>query len=601
MTQSTSNPTTASRLTTNATDYLLDGKPHQIISGSMTYYRMVPEVWVDRLEKLVALGANSLEVYVPWNLHEPRKGEYKFDGLCDLPKFLQSCADAGLNVLFRPGPYICGEWEFGGLPWWLLNERDIVLRSSDPTFLKHVDEWWEQLIPRVLPYMSTNGGPIVAVQVENEYGYYGNDKAYLEHLRDKLRELGVDVLLFTSDGPGNPECFINGSLPDAVITANFGSNPQQHMPTLRKAQPNGPLTCMEFWIGWFDAWGNERKASREPQSAADDLKAMLDMNASVNFFMFCGGTSFGFMSGANDSDGYEPHVTSYDYDALLTECGDVTPKYELCREVIAKHTGRTDLTRTFEPSPKLDLGEVEFTEQVSLTDALPALSAPLRSAKPLPIERLGYGYGYVLYSAEVPRIFKDFLIRIRGMRDFAHVLADGQSLGTWYINDPQPEWTLPVTGETVKLDILVDCMARPNFGHKLKQLKGISDGVYFGPRRHDERAHIGWACYPLPMDADLAKLPWSKSPIDGAAPRFYRAKFNVDTPADTFLALPNCTKGFASINGFNLGRYWEIGPQHTLYIPGPLLKQGENELIVFDCVGQEAAKARLQDKPEWDL
>ncbi len=588
------------RLTTDATDYLIDGKPVQIIAGSMTYYRMMPEQWADRLAKLAALGGNAVEVYVPWNLHEPRKGEYVFDGRCDLVKFLELSAEAGLDVLLRPGPYICGEWEFGGLPWWLLNEPDIELRCSDPVYLKHVDEWWEELIPRILPFLSTNGGPITAVQFENEYGYFGDDKPYLEHLRDKLRALGVDVLLFTSDGPGNPECFINGSLPDALITANFGSNPQQHLPTLRKAQPEGPLTCMEFWIGWFDAWGNETKSSREPQSAADDLQAMLEANASVNFFMFCGGTSFGFMSGANDSNAYEPHVTSYDYDGLLTECGDITPKFELCRDVIAKHTGRTDLTHTFAPSKKIDLGELTFTQNVSLVDALSAFAEPVSSLKPKPLERLGEGYGYALYRSRVPKVFDGFPLVLRGMRDFAHVLVDGKTLDTWYVNDPQPEWKVPIAGETAQMDILVDCMARPNFGHKLKELKGINGGVYFGPNRHDERAHFHWDSYALPMEPEqLAKLPWGTGDVTDSAPRFFRATFNVDEPADTFLALPGCTKGFAAINGFNLGRYWKIGPQHTLYVPGPLLKPGENELIVFDVVGSGEAKARLQDHPKF--
>lgn len=586
------------RLTTDATDFLLDGKRRQIISGSMSYFRMAPQHWADRLDKLAALGANAVELYVPWNLHEPYKGRFDFTGRRDLPRFLELAAQAGLDVLLRPGPYICAEWEFGGLPWWLLNEPGIEFRCSHPAFLRCVDAWWEQLIPRVLPHLSTRGGPVVAVQVENEYGYFGNDTAYLEHLRDKLRALGVDVLMFTSDGPYNPEAFANGRLPDLLCTTNFGSNPAEYLDRLRQAQPKGPLACMEFWVGWFDAWGNPRKSTRDPQSAADDLRTMLGMNASVNLFVFHGGTSFGFMSGANDSDRYEPHVTSYDYDGLLTECGDVTDKYEKCRQVIAAHTGRDDLNRVFEPSRKLDLGDVQFTESVSLTDALPNLSNPVRSAKPLPLERLGAGYGYVLYRSRISDVFRGFPLRLRGMRDFAHVMLNGQTLGTWYVNDPQPEWTVEFDGDSAQLDILVDCMARPNFGHKLRELKGISDGVYFGARRHDERAHFGWENYPLPME-DLSALPWSAGDVGTAGPRFYRASFDVDDPADTFLALPGFTKGFAAANGFNLGRYWNIGPQHTLYVPGPILRRGRNELIVFEGVRSASTTARLQSQPEF--
>ena len=585
-------------LTTNATDYLLNGEPLQIISGSMTYFRMVPEHWADRLEKLAALGANAVEVYTPWNLHEPRPGEFDFSGRCDLVRFIELAADQGLDVLLRPGPYICGEWEFGGLPWWLLKEPGIALRSRDPRFLERVDAWWEELLPRITPYLSTRGGPITAVQIENEYGYFGDDRVYLRHLRDKVRSLGVDVLLFTSDGPYNPEAMANGGLPDVLRTANFGSDPATHFPTLRRAQPEGPLTCMEFWVGWFDAWGNETKASRSAENAAQDLRTMLEMNGSVNLFMFCGGTSFGFMSGANDSDRYEPHVTSYDYDGLLTECGDITPKYEACRRVIAEYTGAEAAPAAFSPSPKLDLGALEFTEQVSLLDGLDALAEPVESAKPLPIEHLDEGYGYVLYRSEVPRVFEGLPLVLRGMRDFAHVMVDGRSLDTWYVNDEQPDWKVDFNGATARLDILVDCMARPNFGHKLKELKGINDGVYFGARRHDERGHFGWQNYALPM-RDLSGLPWKPGASQESVPGFRRARFRVESPADTFLVLPGATKGFAMVNGFNLGRYWNIGPQQSLYIPGPILRPGQNELIVFDAVGFNGAEARMQDAPVW--
>lgn len=583
-------------LTTNTTDYLLDGKKHLIIAGSMSYYRMFPEVWQDRLEKLLALGANTVEVYVPWNLHEPQKGEFEFSGLADLEGFLKASAEVGLDVLLRVGPYICGEWEFGGLPWWLLNEQDIELRCSDPTYLKHVDAWWEELIPRVLPYLSTRGGPVIAVQPENEYGYFGDDRGYMEHLRDKLRTLGVDVLLFTSDGVFTPETIANGGLPDVLKTANFGSKPEENLANLRKAQPEGPLTCMEFWVGWFDAWGNDTKSSRDAESAAADLKTMLEMNASVNFFTFCGGTSFGFMSGANDSDQYEPHVTSYDYDGLLTEAGDITPKYELCRSVIAEYTGRTDLTRTFKPAPTIAPGPVTIQATVSLTDALGSISTPVQSVKPKSIERLGHGYGYVMYRAQVPASFDGLPIRLRGMRDFAHVMLNGTSMGTWYINDDHPDWVFRCSGEHAQLDILVDCMARPNFGHRYKELKGISEGVFFGARRHDERAHFGWTSHALPM-TNLDALPWGNEGNERRGPSFDRVLFQIEDTADTYLRLEGYEKGFAMINGFNLGRYWKIGPQHTLYVPKQVLREGENELIVFDAVGSEPGRPSFQSTP----
>jgi beta-galactosidase len=587
------------KLTYDSTRFFRDGQPHQILSGSVSYFRTLPEQWPDRLEKLVALGCNTVELYVPWNLHEPRKGTYDFSDRLDLEHYLDLASEAGVDVILRPGPYICAEWEFGGLPWWLLTERDLDLRCSDPGFLEYVDRWWGHLLPRILPYQSTRGGPVVACQVENEYGYYGYDVAYLEHLRDRLRELGVDVMLFTSDGTYGPEQQRHGGLPDLLRTANFGSAPEARFAELKKAQPEGPMACMEFWVGWFDLWGNEAKSQRDPDSVVTDLTWMLEKGASVNFFVFHGGTSFGFTSGANLADRYDPTVTSYDYDGLLTECGDLTPKYLACREAIARHTGRTDLDRTFAPAPRLPAHTVPLAESVSLLDAADDLAAPVCSPQPRSIEQLGEGYGYVLYRARIPASFGDRPMRLRGMHDFAHVLADGTSLGTWYRNDPQPAWTLPFNGPHADVDIVVDCMARPNFGHCLGERKGITEGVFFGDTRHEERAHFGWTCYALPM-TDLSRLTWgSEAPADG--PRFYRGWLEADTPADTFLALPGFTKGFAMVNGFNLGRYWAVGPQHSLYVPAPLLRKGLNELVVFEVVGCRQPTAELVEEPVWTL
>ncbi len=591
--------TTARRLTIDDTDYLLDGEPHQIISGSMTYFRFLPEQWEDRLTKLAALGANTLEVYVPWNLHEPRQGTFDFEGRLDLVRHIEMAGEAGLDVLLRPGPYICAEWDFGGLPWWLNKEDDIDLRCSCPKFLGYVDAWWAQLIPKVTPLLSTNGGPIIACQIENEYGYYGNDHAYLEHLRDKLRELGVDTLIFTSDGTYAPHLQANGGLDDCLRTANFGSDPETRFAQLRKAQPRGPMSCMEFWVGWYDTWGKARKSARNTESVVTELKWMLEHNASVNLFVFCGGTSFGFTSGAVLADTYDPDVTSYDYDGLLSECGDVTTKYYACRDAIAKHTGRADLTKTFEPSHKIKPGKVELTESVSLEDALDTISEPVVTRSPRPIEKLDQGYGYVLYRAHVPASYKGLPLRLRGMHDFAHVKVDGQSIGTWYRNDEQPTWSVEFAGDSAQLDILVDCMGRANFGHRMNERKGITGGVFFGQKGYEERAHFGWECHPLPMD-NLADLPWwTTRSLDG--PRFFRATFKVDEIGDTYLELPGFTKGFAMVNGFNLGRYWDIGPQHTLYVPAPLLKEGKNELIVFEVVGctADTPTALLLDHPVW--
>ena len=598
--------TDTKQLTINDRDYLLNGSPIQIISGSLSYFRMLPEQWDDRLAKLAALGANTVEIYIPWNLHEPTPGSYNFSHRLDLPQFLDRAAAHELLVLFRPGPYICGEWDFGGLPWWLLNEPNTQLRSSDPAFLKHVDAWFEKLIPAVTPYLGSNGGPIVATQIENEFGYFGHDPAYLNHLKNKLQSLGIDTLLFTSDGTYEPHQQANGGLPDCLRTANFGSDPDSRLAELRKSQPTGPLTCMEFWVGWFDAWHNQAKSTRDPHSVTQDLATMLAANASANIFVFHGGTSFGFTSGANLADTYQPHVTSYDYDGLLTEAGDITPKYLAVRDTIAQHTNRTDLNLSFDPSPKLALNDIPFTHALALNDALPAISNPVSAAKPLPIEQLGYGSGYVLYRAQVPASYARLPLRLRGMHDYAHILLDNQPLAHFYRNDPHPDITLDFDTPAAQLDVVVDCMARANFGHRCTtEHKGIADNIYFGPKRHDERALAPWQSFPLPMD-NLDQLPWDDSEEIGEAlhgPRFYRATFNIDSPADTFLHLPQFTKGFALINGFNLGRYWSVGPQHTLYIPAPLLQPGTNELVVFELIETHnhthPLNAHLLPEPIW--
>ncbi|CAE8673460.1 unnamed protein product [Polarella glacialis] len=594
-------------------DFVLDGRPHRIISGSVSYFRVLPEQWRDRLEKLKGLGCNSAEVYVPWNLHEPRQGEFQFDGRCDISAFLGLCQDLEIDVLLRPGPYICAEWEFGGLPWWLLRRQDPVpLRSSDEEFLKCVQAWWlGQLLPRIRPFLAANGGPILAIQLENEFGYWGSDQAYLERLRDMLRgELSSECpLLFTSDGTFWPDLQANGGLEGVLRTANFGSDPGKRLAELREAQPEGPLCNMEFWVGWFDAWGAVTGRSyRAADDVAQTLRETLAAGASVNLFVFHGGTSFGFCgAGANISTvgRYEPQVTSYDYGGLLDEAGEVTEKYLRCREVIAEFLGKPDvLQRDFPRQKRLPCSPpLELEASLSLEAALPALisgstgSTCVRSALPLSAEQLGIGYGYVLYRTATPPSVKPggglpIKIGADAVRDFASIMLDGNVVGTVYRNDNGGEFALPDKGGS--LDILVEMMGRTNFGPAmLSERKGLVGpgsvqlgSLFTGPLR----ALIGWDNIPLPMDeGDLARLPWGSGQSGDArlgrwqrGPRFFRYALFVQQPADGFLELEGFRKGFACVNGFNLGRYWEVGPQRSLFIPGPLLRRGRNEVVVFD-------------------
>lgn len=574
----------------------------------------MPEQWRDRLEKLVALGCNAAEVYVPWNLHEPAPGQFRFDGHRDLVAFLELCQELGLDVVFRPGPYICAEWDFGGLPWWLLNQSDPVpLRSSDAEFLRCVEDWWmRQLFPRVKPFLAANGGPIIAIQVENEFGYWGSDKAYLQCLSDMLISSFGDScpLLVTSDGTFWPDLQANGGLEGVLRTANFGSDPRRRLQELRAAQPTGPMMNMEFWVGWFDAWGAVAgKTYRAPEDVAQTLKDTLYEGASVNFFVFHGGTSFGFCgSGANVSatGQYEPQVTSYDYGGLLDEAGDVTEKYLRCREVIAEYLGRPELLRKeFPPATRLPSSmPLELEASVSLAAALPVLSGEqgqriTRTAYPVPMEQLGIGYGYVLYQSTIPPTAEGAMqlpLRLGqdAVRDFASVMLNGQVLGTVYRNDSGPgarEFRIPPAGG--KLEILVEQMGRTNFGPAmLTERKGLvgPECVRLGsPFTGPLRAIMGWNCTSLPFDEeDLKLLPWSSSEGSSSSwsvqrgPRFFKYSLFVSRPADGFLVLEGFRKGFVSLNGFNLGRYWEVGPQQSLYMPAPLLQRGRNEIIIFD-------------------
>lgn len=552
-------------------------QPIRLLSGAMHYFRIRPEQWSDRLNKLRLMGLNTVETYVAWNLHEPQPGEFRFAGDLDLVVYIQQAAELGLHVIVRPGPYICAEWDLGGLPAWLLRDPGMRLRCTYPPYLEAVDRFFGELLPRLAALQITNGGPIIAMQIENEYGSYGNEQAYLRHLETSMRQNGIDCLLFTSDGQGG-EALRSGTLPHIYKTVNFGSNPTTAFANLRRHQPNAPLMCMEFWNGWFDHWG-EPHHTRPAAEATAVLHEMLDADASVNFYMFHGGTNFGLMNGANhDLNGrYQPTLTSYDYDAPLDEAGDITPKFIAYREAIAQYAPVPDEPLP-PPSRKAAYGEVTLTQAVSLWDALPALSQAIVSPTPEPMEQFGQNYGFILYRTRLNGPFSATLT-VREVHDRAHVFTDGLRLGV--LERESQGWSLPLTAASdgLTLDILVENMGRINFGPHLHDPKGITSGVLL-----NEQYHFGWEIFCLPLE-DLSKLPMAT--VQSAnksvpAPAFFRGKFTVEEPLDTFLALPGWGKGVCWINGFNLGRYWRRGPQQTLYVPAPLLRFGQNEVVLFE-------------------
>ncbi len=571
-------------------NFYLDGKPFQIISGAIHYFRIVPEYWKDRLEKLKAMGCNTVETYIPWNIHEPKKGEFHFEGMLDIERFIKTAQDLGLYVILRPSPYICAEWEFGGLPAWLLAEDGMKLRVSYPPFLKHVQDYYDVLLKKIVPYQINYGGPVILMQVENEYGYYANDREYLLAMKDKMQKGGVAVPLVTSDGPFE-ENLNGGHLEGALPTGNFGSKTEERFEVLKKYTDGGPLMCTEFWVGWFDHWGNGGHMTGNLEESVKDLDKMLELGH-VNIYMFEGGTNFGFMNGSNYYDELTPDVTSYDYDALLTEDGQITEKYRRYRDVIAKYREIQEVTFTTEIKRKA-YGTLQAKEKVSLFSVLDDLSAPVESSFPQSMEKLGQNYGYILYHSTLDTEEKLEKLRLWEANDRANIFVDQKPVTTLYDLELLKEKELDVTFERgADFDILMENMGRVNFGPRMEhQRKGIGQCVQVNGHMHNH-----WKQYTLPLD-NIEKVDFSKEYKEGL-PGFYRFTVDIDETADTFLNFEGWGKGCVFVNGFNIGRFWKIGPQKRLYIPAPLLKKGENEIIVFETEGKTRDTIVLKDEPD---
>ena len=571
-------------------DFYLNGERFKLISGSIHYFRVPPDYWRDRLVKLKNMGCNTVETYIPWNGHEPHKGKFCFTGLYDVEAFVRLAQSLGLWVILRPSPYICAEWEFGGLPAWLLQQDGMRLRCSDPAYLAHVREYYDVLIPRLVPLQITHGGPVLLMQVENEYGSYGDDKAYLAALRDMLRERGVDVPLVTSDGPER-DMLACGKCEGVFQTGNFGSQTQARFGFMAE-QGIQPLMCMEYWCGWFDHWGCGKHAQTDGAASAREFGEILDRGHG-NIYMFHGGTSFGLMNGANYYDELTPDVTSYDYDALLTEDGRVTEKYRLFQAEIAKRVGPTPQMAT-EDIPRMAYGEakeVASAPLMTLAEQLPAV----QSLVPRSMERLGQSYGYTLYRTTLTNEAELTSIRLVDANDRAHVLLDGHIIATLYDRELLTAYTfaqpIPVRSGA-RLEILVENMGRVNYSFMLeRQRKGIDGCVVLNGHQH-----YGWEMVVLD-EAALCSLQMEGQSAVTGAPSVRRLSFRVEQRGDTFLALPGWGKATVFLNGFCLGRMWEIGPQKRLYVPGPMLRQGENELLIVETEGH-TGKALLLDEPD---
>ena len=578
-------------LTYQGDRFYMDGQPFQIISGAIHYFRVPPQYWEDRLKKLIACGFNTVETYVCWNRHERQPGQFDFSGQLDLEGFISLAERLGLYVIVRPGPYICAEWEFGGLPSWLLKDADVPLRCNDERYLEKVKPYYQQLFDRLRPHLSTNGGKVIMLQVENEYGSYGDDQEYLQKVAEIYRENRMDCMLFTADG-SKLWMLSGGTIPGILVAGNLSKRVKEQVAAVRKFRPGQPFFCGEFWSGWFDHWHEEHDPGRGQQVLVS-LQDFFDENASFNFYMFHGGTNFGFWNGANHSDThYLPTVTSYDYCAPLSEAGDMTPAYYAVRDIIAKNTGKQPPQLDIHNTPKAAYGEITLTQQAPLFSNLQNLSQPISAAYPQTMEQLGQDVGYLLYSTKIRGPMEPLELVLTQLHDRAHIFLNGSLAGIWERSRRQDPITIQLaTGEEATLEILVENMGRVNYGPHLFDRKGILGGVRLG-----NRFHFGWDHYCLPME-DISTLQWQQT---SKLPAFFRGQLEITgTPCDTFIRLDGFEKGFVMVNGHNLGRYYNsAGPQKTLYLPAPFLREGSNEIIVFETDHCTCPTVTFTDTPD---
>ncbi|GAA1942362.1 beta-galactosidase [Microbacterium deminutum] len=554
-------------------DFLLDGEPYRVLSGAIHYFRVHPEQWADRIHKARLMGLNTIETYVAWNAHEPVKGEWDAAGSNDLGAFLDAIAAEGMHAIVRPGPYICAEWTNGGLPVWLTGDQSIGLRSSEPRYLAEVERFLRSVYEIVAPRQIDRGGNVILVQIENEYGAYGDDKDHLAALVAVTRDAGITVPLTTVDQP-QPQMLRDGSLPGLHLTGSFGSRAAERLATLREFQPTGPLMCMEFWDGWFDSWGGVHHTTDAAQAAAE-LDTMLTAGASVNFYMFHGGTNFGITNGANDKGRYHPITTSYDYDAPLDEAGDPTAKYEAFRDVIARYGPvPSDRPVRSDPAPAPTVPLRDLGGWVT-----PPVDGADRHDTPPTFDDLGFAGALVRYETALPDAEPDGLwtLELDEVRDLAWVSVDGRPVGRLSRALGERAIALPPGRRLV---ILVEDQGRVNYAARIGEPKGL-----LGRPLLNGMPLLGWTATPIDLlataDAVAARLDAdiARAPALGVA---LGAALELERQSDLFLDTASFGKGYAFLNGFALGRYWRNGPQRTLYVPGPVTRAGTNRLVILE-------------------
>ncbi len=571
--------------------FLLDNKPFQLISGEMHCTRIPRAYWRDRMKMARAMGLNTIGTYVFWNAEEPEEGTFDFAGNNDIAEFVRIAKEEGLWVILRPSPYACAEWEFGGYPWWLLKDKNLKVRSKDPKFLKYYHDYITQLGKQLSPLLVTNGGNILMVQIENEYGSYSDDKEYLDINRKIFRESGFSGLLFTCDGPSQmPRGYLPGYLP----AVNGLDNPKEVKTLINKYHDGkGPYYIAEWYPGWFDSWGSAHNTSNM-EDDAKKLDEVLSAGISINLYMFHGGTTRGFMNGANMSktDPYSPQTSSYDYDAPLDEAGNPAPKFYKFRAVIEKHLAPGEkLPPVPEKHKFISIKQIKLTKKAVL---FANLNQPVISEHPLCFEDLDQGYGFVLYRTKIKNAGSGML-KIKQMRDYATVYLDGKRVSILDRHFKQDSVQLSAP-ENSTLDILVENNGRINYGpYLIDNRQGITEKVTLG-----NEELTGWKMYKFPFKTTGGFKFDANNSKNENQPAMFAGTFNLTKTGDTFLDMHGFGKGFVFLNGHNLGKYWNIGPQQTIYIPGCWLKKGLNQIEVFDELKGNHASISALDHPVLD-
>ena len=576
--------------------FLLDGKPFLIKAAEMHYTRIPAEYWEHRIQMCKAHGMNTICIYAFWNIHEQKEGEFDFKGQNDIAAFCRLAQKHGMYIMLRPGPYVCSEWEMGGLPWWLLKKKDIKLRTNDVYFLERTKLFMNEIGKELADLQVSRGGNIIMVQVENEYGAYATDKEYIANIRDIVKGAGfTDVPLFQCDWSST---FQRNGLDDLVWTINFGTgaNIDAQFKKLQEARPNAPLMCSEFWSGWFDHWGRKHE-TRDAETMVSGIKDMLDRHISFSLYMTHGGTTFGHWGGAN-SPAYSAMCSSYDYDAPISEAGWATPKYYKLREMMMQYADSAQVIPDVPAAyPVIEIPEFELKEVAPLFDNLPE---PKLSEDIKPMEQFDQGWGTILYRTSLPEVKEGTTLLIDEVHDWAQVYADGKLLGRLDRRRGQNSLVLPSLQKGTRLDILVEAMGRVNFDVAIHDRKGITNKVELLTET-DKKELKNWEVYSFPVDYDFAE---SKKYAEGEkldAPAYYRATFELDRVGDVFLDMQTWGKGMVWVNGKAMGRFWKIGPQQTLFMPGCWLKKGKNEIIVLDLLGPEKATVSGLKKPILDM